>query len=181
MIRDADLQFSNNQSVVGAAGATVASTNIIDLGVVLGLPDSTEGGGARDIGIGDDPAMKLHVITTAALVGGAGATLQIQFLGAPDNGAGAPGTFSVYAQSAAVAIPAGGVPAGVRLFEIDVPRPYDALPMPRYLELGYARAGAAITAGALTAEIVLDRFDQPMSPTRFAMLSGYPTRIKVPN
>ena len=34
---------------------TQAASNIIDLGVTSGIPSSANGGGARDIGVGDDP------------------------------------------------------------------------------------------------------------------------------
>jgi len=60
MILDALLQFDNAASLAIAAG-TQASTNVIDLGITSGIPTSANGGGARDIGIGDDPAMKLLV------------------------------------------------------------------------------------------------------------------------
>ena len=51
MILDGFLTWSINQAVT----VTAVSTNIIDLGVISGVPSSAQGGGARDIGIGDDP------------------------------------------------------------------------------------------------------------------------------
>src|SRR3974390_2598432 len=65
------------------------SSNIIDLHM-LGIPKLVSGQGARDIGIGDDPAMKILVVVTTAFVGGTSLAVGLQ--GAPDNGSGAPGT-----------------------------------------------------------------------------------------
>ena len=44
---------------------TQAASNIIDLGVTSGVPSSANGGGARYIGVGDDPAMKLSAARLA--------------------------------------------------------------------------------------------------------------------
>ena len=48
---------------------TQAASNIIDLGV-SGLPASASGGGARDIGVGDDPSLKLSAIVIATFTVG---------------------------------------------------------------------------------------------------------------
>lgn len=181
MIRDALLQFCGSapsfiQDLTGAAVGTVPSTNIIDLGVLSGIPSSANGGGGRDMGIGDDPAMKVHVLVVTPFAGGA--TLQVQVMGAPDNGAGAPGAFTPYAISPVV--PATDLAiAGARLFDIDMPRSNVMLPPPRYLELGFIVAGAAPTAGSLIGELVLDRFDQPWGAPGFA--SGYVPGVVVNN
>jgi hypothetical protein len=66
MILDSLLTFSGG---LGAADSpydapttgTEVAGNIIDLGVVLGIPSYANGGGARDIGVGDNPALKLSV------------------------------------------------------------------------------------------------------------------------
>src|SRR6516162_10864880 len=71
---------------------TQAASNIVELGVVAGLPNSAAGGGARDMGIGDDPALKLLVVCTQALAGGTNIRVQLQ--GAPDGGSGTPGSFT---------------------------------------------------------------------------------------
>src|SRR5215472_2186354 len=68
-------------------GTQVAS-NIIDLGVTSGIPSSANGGGARDIGVGDDPMLKLSAMVTTAFTGGV--SLQLELSGAVDNGSGAP-------------------------------------------------------------------------------------------
>ncbi len=94
MILDGYLLFDNAVSLAIAAGTQV-STNVIDLGVTSGIPSSANGGGARDIGIGDDPAMKLLVQVTTAFASAASAgTLAVTLQGAIDNGSGAPAAFS---------------------------------------------------------------------------------------
>src|SRR6266702_6299469 len=90
------------------------SSNQIDLGLI-GLPAFASGGGARDIGIGDDPAMKILVQVAVALTGGT--SLQVNIQGAPDNGSGAPGSFVVYASGPVVA--EASLIVGARLFDID--------------------------------------------------------------
>ncbi len=104
------------------------STNQLDLGIT-GLPTSGSGGGARDIGIGDDPAMKLLVIVSTAFT--AGTSLAVNIQGAPDNGAGAPGTYTVMATGPVVAEAA--LIVGARLLDIDMPRPAPAATSPSVL------------------------------------------------
>ena len=124
MILDALLGFSVAAGDSPTTG-TQTSGNIIDLGVVNGIPASTgtggapSGGGARDIGVGDDPAMKLMVEVTTAFTGGT--SLQINVQGAPDNGSGAPGSFTVMATGPVVTEAQAVV--GCRMFDIDMPRP----------------------------------------------------------
>ena len=59
MILDNYLQFTAGAGVGDLpTTGTQSSTNVIDLGITSGLPASAvNGGGARDIGIGDDPAL----------------------------------------------------------------------------------------------------------------------------
>src|SRR5580698_336940 len=75
MILDGLLCFTSLSGGGSGAGdspttGTQVSTNQIDLGVTSGVPTSANGGGARDIGIGDDPAMKILVQVTTAFLGG---------------------------------------------------------------------------------------------------------------
>ena len=88
MILDGLLQFDSAANLALAVG-TYNSTNVIDLGVTSGIPTSANGGGARDIGIGDDPAMKLLVdITTTFTSGGAGTLALVALaplVGKPDE------------------------------------------------------------------------------------------------
>jgi hypothetical protein len=153
---------------------TTNSQNVIDLGVTSGVPTSNNGGGARDIGIGDDPAMKLMVLVTTSFLGGT--NLIANFQGAPDNGSGAPGAWTTYVSSATVLLAA--LIAGTRILDIDVPRPPPGIVIPRFLRLTYVATGT-FTAGAIESGIVLDRFDQ-IEQTN-ATLGGYPAGITVAN
>lgn len=155
-------------------GAQVSS-NVLDLHLA-GLPVLTSGQGARDIGIGDDPAMKILAIVTAAF--GGGTSLAIALAGAPDNGSGAPGSFTawwstpVYTEAQLV--------LGARLMDMDMPRPPAAVGVPRFLELQYTSVGTH-TSGALEACLVLDRHDQMYQGSSNAVLGGYPAGIVVAN
>jgi len=151
------------------------ATNIIDLGLV-GIPASAQGGGARDIGAGDDPAMKLSAIVTKAFAGGT--SLALTLSGAPDNGSGAPGSYSVMWQSPAVVLLA-ALTAGVQLANIDVPRPAPGQPLPRFLKLSYVIVGTMSGGGSIEAQIVLDRDDQIVGTT--GAYSGYPAGLNVAN
>lgn len=178
MIIDAFLSFSTPAApdALNKAAGTYPSNNIIDLGLV-GIPSFAAGGGARDIGIGDDPAMKLMVDVTTAFVG-AGASMGVILQGAPDNGSGAPGAF--YTMVTGPVIGVALLQPGTRLLDIDVPRPPAGQPLPRFLQLSYVISGATTTAGACVSAIVLDRFDQIIGqPT--AALSGYPPGIVIAN
>jgi hypothetical protein len=176
MILDGALQFSNAQALALAAGS-YDSTNTLDLGVVSGVPSSASGGGARDLGIGDDPAMKLLVQVSTAFTSAGAATLQVAVEGAPDNGSGAPGTFNIMAQSDVFAKTL--LIAGARLLDIDMPRPQPAQPLPRFIKLVYIIGTATTTAGNITAYLVLDRHDLPEQSN--AVLGGYPPGVTVAN
>ena len=78
MILDAFQTFSNYQSLAQVAGSY--DSNILDYGILSGIPSSANGGGARDMGIGDDPALKLLVQVTTAFAGGT--SLQVTLKGA---------------------------------------------------------------------------------------------------
>lgn len=155
-------------------GAQQAS-NIIDLGV-NGLPTSANGGGARDIGIGDNRAMKLSAIITTTFL--TGTNLSLALLGAPDNGSGAPGSTTVMWQSPA-AVAVASLVAGYQLANIDIPRTIFEQVLPRFLILQFTTTGSAMTAGAIEAQIVLDRDDQIIGAT--GGYSGYPAGITVAN
>lgn len=178
MILDGLLMFTNFTGGGTGTGDTPTtgsqvSTNQLDLGL-LGIPLSAQGGGARDIGIGDDPAMKILVLVTTAFT--AGTSLQANIQGAPDNGSGAPGSYVIMA-SGPVVVEANLI-AGSRLFDIDMPRPAPAQPLPRFLQLGYVSVGTH-TAGAVKGFLVLDRHDLPEQAN--ATLGGYPAGVNVAN
>lgn len=175
MILDGLLQFSNAQAIT----VTATSTNQIDLGITSGIPTSASGGGARDIGIGDKPALKLLVqVVTAFTAAGAG-TLTVALQGAIDNGSGAAAAFSTWWSSPAYALAT--LNAGSRLFDMDMPRPPDGIAIPRFLQMNYTVATGPFTAGALSSFIVLDRDDVFYSSTDNSIQGGYPAGITVAN
>jgi len=150
MILDSQLCFSSAQTV---NSTTVASTNIIDLL------------NPRDMGIGDDPALKLAIyVTTAFVLASSTPSLTVQFQGAPDNGSGSPGTYVTYAESRAYA--AADMPLGAKLLPIDVPHrdPGLVVTFPRFYRLNYLIATSTFSAGALSAYIVIDRQDSSQYP-----------------
>lgn len=150
MILDSLLCFSSAQAL---NSTTAASTNVIDLL------------NPRDMGIGDDPALKLAIfVTTAFVLASSTPSLTIQFQGAPDNGSGAPGTYITYAESRAYA--AADMPLGAKLFPIDVPHrdPTLTSTFPRFYRLNYLIATSTFSAGALSAYIVIDRQDSSQYP-----------------
>lgn len=152
---------------------TQTATNIIDLGIV-GLPNSAGGGGARDIGIGDDPAMKLSAIVTTAFTGGT--SLQLVLAGAPDNGSGAPGAFTTLWTSTAYLEAA--LIAGAQLANIYMPANLWETVLPRFLRLQYVSVGTH-GAGAIECNIVLDKDEQITGVT--GAYSGYPAGVVVAN
>jgi hypothetical protein len=185
MILDGYLMFTN--FIGGGTGTgdspttgTQVSTNQLDLGII-GLPLSASGGGARDIGIGDDPAMKIAVIVTTTFTGGT--SLQVNIQGAPDNGSGAPGSYTTML-SGPVVVEANLLGAtstsfaGTRVLDVDMPRPAPAQALPRFIQLQYITVGTH-TAGAVKGFLVLDRNDIPLGTT--AALSGYPAGITIAN
>jgi len=100
MILDAFQLFTGGGTAPGNGdGATDSpttgtqnSSNVLDYGVILGIPSYANGGGARDMGVGDDPSLKLMIAVTTAFAGGT--SLGIVLQGAPDNGSGAPGSYT---------------------------------------------------------------------------------------
>lgn len=182
MILDAFLLFSGGSTGVGNSdGATDSpttgtevSSNVIDLGVISGIPSAANGGGARDLGVGDDPSLKLMIAVTTAFADGT--SLQILLQGAPDDGTGAPDTYTTMYTGPAVV--EANLIAGARLADIDVPRPVPGQAIPRFLRLEYVTVGTH-TSGAVEGTIVLDRNDQPLGTT--GALSGYQAGINVAN
>ena len=154
-------------------GTEVAS-NIVDLGVVSGVPSSANGGGARDIGVGDKPALKLSAIVTTAITGGTDLILTLS--GAPDNGSGAAGSYTImwtsptYLEAALL--------TGVQLANVDVPRVISGQVLPRFLKLSFISTGTH-TAGAIQCQIVIDRDDQITGTG--GIYAGYPAGVTVSN
>lgn len=174
MILDAFQTFSNYQSLATVAGTY--DSNILDYGILSGIPSSANGGGARDMGIGDDPALKLVVQVTTAFAGGT--SLQIAFKGAVDDGTGNPAAFSTWFTGTAVVT--ASLVAGARLLNMDFPRPPAGVAVPRFVKLSYITVGT-MTAGIIYAGVVLDRDDQMYQGTNNAVLGGYQAGINVAN
>jgi hypothetical protein len=183
MILDFFLQFTggsggvgnNDQASDSPTTGTQTSSNIIDLHMA-GIPVLANGQGARDLGIGDDPALKMLVQVLVAFTGGT--SMQINLQGATDNGSGAPASFSTYWSSPVYA--EATLVIGARLYDMDVPRPPAGIAMPRFLQLQYVTVGTH-GAGKLRGNIVLDREDQPYQSTGNQVLGGYPAGVTVPN
>lgn len=151
MILDKQLMFDEALAIT----ATAASTNQIDLSVY------------RDLGVGDDPALKVLAQVITAFVSAGGATLQIQFQGSRDNV-----TYTTMAESRAYAV--ADLTAGIHLLPIDVPRIGGAAQsMPRYYRLNYVVGTSTFSAGTLTAGLVLDRQDSNVQ------LGGYPAGVVI--
>jgi hypothetical protein len=159
MILDGTLQFT------GTAGNTAAMTDSPTTGTqqstnVLDLVN------ARDLGIGDDPAMKLLVMIMTTFTGGT--SLDVQLQGAPDNGSGSPGTYTTMWDSGVILeadLLAGRYISNVDLPRIWLPSPYQPgkQVLPRFLRLQWVSAGTH-GAGALVGFLVLDRMDQISYP-----------------
>lgn len=162
---------------------TQAASNIIDYGITNGVP----AGGAttpanRDMGIGDDPALKVVAIVTTAITGGT--TLQLQLQGAPDNASGVTGTY--YTLWTGYAFAEAQLTQGAVLANIDFPRglPYNASaggPI-RYLKMNFISTGTH-TAGAIECFIALNQDLQILSGAsgQAGTYSGYPAGVNVAN
>jgi hypothetical protein len=180
MILDAFLQFDSAVNLAQVVG-TYNSTNVIDLHITApSIPVLANLQGARDIGIGDDPAMKLLVQVVTAFTSAGAATLSAALQGATDNGSGAPSTFNTWWTSPAYALATIAV-VGARLLDMDMPRPPAGIAIPRFLRLLYTIGGATTTAGTVAAYLVLDRMDQYYTSTGNAVMGGYPPGITVAN
>ena len=204
MILDAFLTFApttNPFQVANAAGGPTdigpgtGNVQIVDLGLGLqttsnptgiAIPGVAAGGGARDIGVGDDPSMKILVDVMGAFASAGTTTIQLFLLGAPDNGSGAPGAFTVFASGPTITTVSGGTvqgggSVGAHLMDLDVPRQPDGTAMPRYLKMQLTTTGTGTgnPNTLLYAGIVIDRWDQPWGPT--GIPSGYVPGITIPN
>jgi hypothetical protein len=154
---------------------TQAASNIIDYGIVSGIP----AGGAttpanRDMGIGDDPSLKVAAIVTTAFAGGT--SLQLQLQGAPDNASGATGTY--YTLWTGPVIAEANLLAGALLANIDFPREIPGVGPTRYIKLNFISVGTH-TSGAIECFIALDQFLQIIGTT--GANSGYPAGINIAN
>lgn len=182
MILDNYLMFDPPASPRNLAqpAAAYTSANIIDLHIINGgLPVLANNQGARDIGIGDDPAMKLLVQVITTFTSGGAGTLAVALQGATDNGSGGANAFVTWWTGPTYALAT--LNAGSRLYNMDMPRPPDGVAIPRFLQMQYTIGTATMTAGTIVSGIVLDRDDQYYSGTDNSILGGYPAGINVAN
>ena len=133
MLIDSQNLFSDQQAVTATGGT--ASSNVIDLGV------------SRDIGGAAIERLMLLCQVAVAFASGGAATLQVQVQTAPDNGAGAPGSWVTLMQSDAIAV--ASLTAGYRFLPGPLPGGTQ-----RFLRLNYVVGTAVMTAGKLTAALV---------------------------
>ena len=163
-------------SLVGAAGVPIAS-NVIDLlgaGVGVAPPNifGTSSVFGMDAGIGQ-PRMQSEVLVTTALVTANAATLNIQFQGAPDSGAGGgylPGAWTTLMETGYLAVTALGLGAIVGRF--DWPPAVPPSFRPRFLRLLFQPLVATnFTAGAVLAPSTTGRDDIAMiyQPRNFTL------------
>lgn len=160
MITDTKLSFILPTAPVSLVGITsVRSPLIIDLmGVGVGLaPPNIIGNAnifATDPGVTDHPPQIDVSVGTAATTGTA-ATLNVQFQGAPDTGAGGgyqPGTWTTIAETGPIAV---GVLASGAIIARFPFMPFPITPLPRYLSLNFVvAAGTSFTAGSIAFAII---------------------------
>ena len=182
MILDGLLLFTGGKTGVGNSdGATDSPTTTTNSSMMLdfggpALPKLAANQGARDMGIGDDPALKILIIVTTTFANATNMSIALQ--GAPDNGSGAAGSFVTWWTSPAYLEAV--LVQGARLMDMDFPRPPEGVYMPRFVQLLYTISGTH-NAGALEGAVVLDRFDQPYAALKNETYSGYPAGITVAN
>ncbi len=144
MILDSSLQFSAAQQLL----ATAVSDNIVDLL------------NARDMGIGDSPAVQVIASVNTAFVTTNSGTLQLQFQGSTDSS-----TWTTYMETPAIA--AANLTAAHHLFANDVPRvPYNVA-LPRYYRLNYVVGTGTFTAGKVDAWLGIGRSDLVSYPKNY--------------
>lgn len=134
MIIDALLRLSSAQAFTTGANA---STNVIDLGIT------------RDLGVGNERLQLACSVATTFTSGGAG-TLTIAAQGSVDNSA-----WTTYLTGPTYALAT--LVAGAQLMPISWWAPPAGVARPRYIRLLYTVATADFTAGALNADLVIER------------------------
>ena len=137
MIIDKYLQFDSAAAIT----ATQASTNVVDLS------------SSRDIGIGEPLQLVCTIVTSFAAAGLA--TLQVQLQTSSDNA-----TWVTLVESDLLAV--ANLTAGSEVLRTPL-----ALGVQRYLRLNYVVATGPMTAGAVTAELVIDRQAVAAYPSGF--------------
>lgn len=153
---------------------TQTASNIIDIGITSGVPTSANGAGARDLGIGDDPSMKLVATCPIAWVGGT--SVQVEFAGAPDNGSGGQGSYTVMWLGPVIAV--ANLVIGAQLCNVDIPRVVWEQVLPRFLRMRFISVGTFSTS-SVEGWVALNWQYQIVGTT--GALSGYPAGINIAN
>lgn len=135
-----------------ALTSTAASTNVVDLL------------NARDMGVGDDPALDVVVVVTSALLSAGATTLQVQFQGSTDNS-----TWTTYMQTDTIA--KANLGQGAKI-SFDLPRLPPGVSRPRYLRLNYVVATGPFTSGNVTSFILVDEQQNTGSPNQLGYAPG---------
>lgn len=177
MFLDSLINFSTAQALT----VTAASTNVYDVtnagagnapNMIGGVNAST---GAAvvigfDIGAGDGfaiPEVYWNVPTT--FTAGGAATLTIALQAAADNGSNSPGTYFTIVQTGALAVAnlVAGTSGQFQVPEISPDMGFGEA-QPRFYRLNYTVATGPFTAGAITANIVLN----PQQATKIGLYPG---------
>lgn len=135
-----------------ALTSTAVSTNVVDLL------------NARDMGVGDDPALDVVIVVTSALLSAGATTLQIQFQGSTDNS-----TWTTYLQTDTIG--KANLGAGAKI-SFDLPRLPPGVAKPRYFRLNYVVATGPFTGGNVTAFILVDEQQNAGSPNALGYAPG---------
>jgi hypothetical protein len=166
MILDGNLQFTGVAGIVTVGSGTGQGTAGMGddpmLTAITNSNNTIDLLNARDMGVGDDPALKL--VCPVSVAGAGGTSMQISVQGSVDNS-----TWVTLATGPAIVT--ANLLVGTYLFAIDMPRIAGPLPdrpgatmgLPRYLRLGYTAAGV-FTAGRFFGYLALDREDQISYP-----------------
>lgn len=129
MITDAQNRPSNDQSLAGALGATIVSTDSIDLL-------------SANRNVGRSFPMRMHAVLTTALAGG---SVQAQVIESPN------GNLSGATVLASGPVVAAGAAAGTELLDVNIGGTRQ-----RYLGVQYVVSVAATTGGTATAHVVAE-------------------------
>jgi len=199
MILDAGLLFTGNFAATSYPAkyadnitSSGASSFFVDLAQgqtntnQVALPPSASSPNTqpfRDLGIGDDPALKILVqaVSNAAGTGFVGGTsLAVNLQASPDSGTGTPAGFVTYYSSPVTGIAA--LNQSQRLLDMDMPRPPASIAEPRFIQLSYTIVGPFTgTTNFILGTLVLDRADQVYNATVNSTWGGYPAGVTVAN
>jgi hypothetical protein len=163
MMIDSQLAFvgiNTNLSLVGGAGVSIASTNVIDLlgqGIgtapasIIGLP--TSGLFGTDLGVGENPE-ELQVTIGTGLASANGALLNVAFQAAPDTAVThLPGTWQTLIETGA--LPLADTAAGAIIARFKFPVAVPANLQPRYVRLLFNPGiGANFSAGTIQSAFI---------------------------